>query len=244
MQAITFIGDVHGWLDRLDRLLEQIDGAIVFVGDLIDRGPDSRGVIARVRELQAAGRARCVLGNHEYALVKALGCPERGILATDDMFEVWCQLYGADATLRSYGLAPTASAAAMRQAMGDDLVWMADLPWLIDDTCQWQDVDWRYFVVHAGLQSDGWRAQVERLKNPGALWQREAHLHHEALYDKSIVEVVPYDLPAHAVVVSGHTPQPTVYVTDQRICCDTSGGRPGKLLSAVTWPGGRVLTSA
>jgi bis(5'-nucleosyl)-tetraphosphatase (symmetrical) len=60
------IGDVHGCLAELDELLRKVqykqnEDRLVFVGDLVDRGPDSVGVVRRVRELGA----ECVLGNHE-----------------------------------------------------------------------------------------------------------------------------------------------------------------------------------
>jgi bis(5'-nucleosyl)-tetraphosphatase (symmetrical) len=57
------IGDVHGCLEELDELLALIGSGprIVFVGDLMDRGPDPVGVVRRVRELGAA----CVMGNHD-----------------------------------------------------------------------------------------------------------------------------------------------------------------------------------
>jgi hypothetical protein len=60
------VGDVHGCLEELDELLRLVEfrpgfDRLVFVGDLIDRGPDSVGVVRRAREL----RARSVAGNHE-----------------------------------------------------------------------------------------------------------------------------------------------------------------------------------
>ncbi|MDX2483629.1 MAG: metallophosphoesterase family protein [Pseudodonghicola sp.] len=69
---IYAVGDIHGHLDQLDRALDLIaaDGGpgaqIVFLGDLVDRGPDSRGVIERLMQGQAAGRPWQVLrGNHD-----------------------------------------------------------------------------------------------------------------------------------------------------------------------------------
>jgi bis(5'-nucleosyl)-tetraphosphatase (symmetrical) len=63
--ATIAIGDVHGCLAELDELLALIGGSgrhrLVFLGDLVDRGPDPVGVVRRVREL----RAECVLGNHD-----------------------------------------------------------------------------------------------------------------------------------------------------------------------------------
>lgn len=79
------IGDVHGCLAELHALLAKLgwvstaDGLAhpegrmaVFVGDLVDRGPDSPGVLRLVMELVANGRALCVAGNHEAKLLKYL----------------------------------------------------------------------------------------------------------------------------------------------------------------------------
>ena len=66
-----FIGDVHGMLDTLDQLLAELKltatDRLIFLGDLIDKGPDLVGVIRRVAELQARGPAEThvLRGNHE-----------------------------------------------------------------------------------------------------------------------------------------------------------------------------------
>lgn len=72
---LDIIGDVHGELQALDALLSQLGYSdegehpegrkLVFVGDLCDRGPDSPGVIRKVKALIEAQAAQCVLGNHE-----------------------------------------------------------------------------------------------------------------------------------------------------------------------------------
>lgn len=77
--TVDIIGDVHGHADRLHELLHELgyrpaDAAwhhpagrkAVFVGDLINGGPDSRGVLQTVAGMQEAGSAACVMGNHEY----------------------------------------------------------------------------------------------------------------------------------------------------------------------------------
>ncbi len=73
-QQIAFIGDVHGELSALNVLLERLeregDYFLIFLGDLIDRGPDSLGVVRRVRALVDSGRAQCLLGNHELNLLR------------------------------------------------------------------------------------------------------------------------------------------------------------------------------
>jgi hypothetical protein len=76
---LDIVGDVHGESAALDALLTQLgyreDGShpqqrkLVFVGDLVDRGRDSPGVLARARRLIEAGHAYCVLGNHEINLL-------------------------------------------------------------------------------------------------------------------------------------------------------------------------------
>ena len=77
---LDVIGDVYGELDALEALLRELDyradgshpdgRTLVFVGDLCDRGPDSVAVIRRVQTLIEAGRAQCVLGNHELNLLR------------------------------------------------------------------------------------------------------------------------------------------------------------------------------
>ena len=79
------VGDVHGCLDELLQLLEELgyedsvgslrhpDGRrLVFVGDLVDRGPDTPGVLRLVMTLAREGTALCVVGNHDQKLMRAL----------------------------------------------------------------------------------------------------------------------------------------------------------------------------
>ena len=69
------IGDVHGCLKTLKALIAKLpsDEKICFVGDLIDRGPDSRGVVDYVKELVETGKADCVMGNHEKMMIDWTG---------------------------------------------------------------------------------------------------------------------------------------------------------------------------
>ena len=78
--ALDIVGDVHGELGPLQRLLRELgyaeDGehaenrTLVFVGDLADRGPDSPGVVRLVRTLIERGRALAIMGNHELNLLR------------------------------------------------------------------------------------------------------------------------------------------------------------------------------
>ena len=91
------IGDVHGCDRQLAALLDAVgpagDDQVVFLGDLVDRGPDSRGVIDRVLRLSRACRVTVVQGNHEQMMLDA----RKSHAALTD----WLS-NGGDATLRSY----------------------------------------------------------------------------------------------------------------------------------------------
>ncbi|QFU17007.1 metallophosphoesterase family protein [Microvirga thermotolerans] len=131
------IGDIHGRHDLLERLLEKIrDHAggrphrLVLLGDYIDRGPDSAGVVETVRALQAGAPDRVVplMGNHEAMLLTALRHPAA--------LEGWL-LNGGIATLASYRVTdPHRIPAGVR-------AWLGTLPTSYED-------EWRVFV-HAGL---------------------------------------------------------------------------------------------
>lgn len=80
---LLLVGDVHGCRDLLERLLERLQAdpdvpgppaRLIFTGDLVDRGPDSRGVIDRVRLCQTEGPwpTECLMGNHEAMLLEFL----------------------------------------------------------------------------------------------------------------------------------------------------------------------------
>lgn len=101
------VGDIHGRSDLLQVLIEQIredDAArspaattLVFLGDLVDRGPDSRGVIDRLIALRDSGtKARFLLGNHDEVFLKA---------ASGDMKALrFLTRIGGKETILSYGL--------------------------------------------------------------------------------------------------------------------------------------------
>ncbi|MBA3686258.1 MAG: metallophosphoesterase [Planctomycetes bacterium] len=236
--VVTFIGDVHGWDERLVRVLAQAEGFLVFLGDLIDRGPQAPAVIDRVRELCRAGRAACVFGNHEYALVRGLGVPELGIPADQDMFLAWAQRYGGRAVLAAYGVEGD-DAAALRERLGDRLAWLATLPWMLSGSAG----DRHWLAVHAGLGSGLIADQLPALEQGLERMRVHGDDLPAELYAKNRAFQVPVDCPGELCIVSGHTPIPEAHVSPRRILCDTSGGMRGRKLSAVIWPAGRVITS-
>ncbi|MDY3563088.1 serine/threonine protein phosphatase [Gemmata sp. JC673] len=95
------IGDVHGCFDAFVALVEVLaigpDDTVVALGDYIDRGPNSRGVLELLIALSGRCRLVPLLGNHEEALLDALRSKEQ--------LRRWLALGGAD-TLRSYGWTP------------------------------------------------------------------------------------------------------------------------------------------
>ncbi|EME63888.1 polynucleotide kinase-phosphatase [Amycolatopsis decaplanina] len=102
------IGDVHGCREELDELLTElgyVDGVhpegrtAVFVGDLVDRGPDTPGVLRRVMAMAEAGSALVVCGNHEQKLVRALN--GRKVRTTHGLTESLEQLSTQDEDFRA-----------------------------------------------------------------------------------------------------------------------------------------------
>jgi serine/threonine protein phosphatase 1 len=100
------VGDIHGRDDLLSDLLARIDGdcdrdgkvetLVIFLGDLIDRGPESRQVIDRLRAYRPTkGRAIFLAGNHEEVLIRLLN-------GQDELVEDWLRFGGAEC-LASYG---------------------------------------------------------------------------------------------------------------------------------------------
>ena len=72
-QEAFVIGDIHGMYHLLEELLTHWrpeDQQLIFVGDLIDRGPNSKATVEKVRELQASHGAICLCGNHEDMLLE------------------------------------------------------------------------------------------------------------------------------------------------------------------------------
>ena len=100
MRNIWFVGDIHGEIRLLNRLLESIlkfkPEQIVFLGDYIDRGPQSKAVIDRILELEVP--VTTLLGNHEMLMLNAMEDLGYGM----NPIELW-YYNGGEATLQSFG---------------------------------------------------------------------------------------------------------------------------------------------
>lgn len=150
---IIAIGDIHGCLKTLEALLDKLelrpDDQLVFLGDMIDRGPRSREVIAFLMALAEKRTCHFVMGNHELMLLN--------YLKGDD--PVGWFYNGGKATLDSYGSANGLDLPAEHLAF-----LRACSPWL--ETAQW-------FFAHGGLDPELTIADNLRLYTPEEFsWQR------------------------------------------------------------------------
>ncbi|ADZ71444.1 metallophosphoesterase [Polymorphum gilvum] len=214
------VGDIHGRFDLLWRLAGAIEADLaarpvarvveVYLGDYVDRGPDSARVVDWLSRPAAGGRERiCLMGNHEHALLSFLADP--------GLFAQWRQ-FGGGETLISYGIDLPARAdqadperlrAALRAALPvSHLRFLRALPALHRIG--------GYAFVHAGVKPGvTLDAQVET----DLLWIRQ--------------EFLDYPGDFGAVVVHGHTPQDTIDLKPNRINIDTGAYMTNRLTCAV-----------
>ena len=233
---ITFIGDVHGWLGRLDVVVAQAQGELIFVGDLIDRGPQVPEVLDRVHDLCEAGKARCLLGNHEWMLARVLG---RGDADPDlEAFDAWIAGWGGSAVMAAYGVD---TPAALKVRLGRHWPWLGELPWVLEGAVEHR----RWTAVHAGLHPNRpFVQQLDELRRGwNGPWRDGDDPRPPPLFSKKWLAKYPSDMPADMCLVSGHIPVWQPLIMPQRIACDTSGGMPDRRLTGVIWPSGTVITS-
>src|SRR5688500_7981441 len=210
------IGDIHGRLDLLDQLLERIEADIarrrhrktfiIFLGDLIDRGPDSAGVVERLRSWRPHfARPVFLAGNHEEVLTRMLA-GEKGILPS------WLKFGGAQCA-QSYGLDPNALRVIEEEAALQLLrarIPRAHVEFLesFADTFTFGD----YLFVHAGIRPG---VALEEQDRHDLRWIREPFLS---------------DAKAHGpMVVHGHTIVERVEERPNRIAIDTGAYHSGVL---------------
>ncbi|MBN3536583.1 metallophosphoesterase family protein [Sphingomonas pseudosanguinis] len=210
------IGDIHGRLDLLDRLLLKLEADhaargpaerhIIFLGDLVDRGPDSAGVIERVRALCAADpNVHCLMGNHEEIMLRSLD-------GEDKALRLFCRVGGRE-TMISYGVTPeeyerldyaevterlNAVVPASHRAF---LAALKEIMVLGD-----------YAFVHAGVRPG---VSIADQKLSETRWIRDAFLEHRGLLEK--------------VVVHGHTVADEAELLPHRIGIDTGAYQTDRL---------------
>ncbi|MFF0523655.1 polynucleotide kinase-phosphatase [Actinomadura nitritigenes] len=220
------IGDVHGCLAELEDLLGDLGYGIerdaqglavdanhpggrtaVFVGDLVDRGPDSPGVVRLVKGMVEAGNALCVSGNHEAKLVRALR--GRQVRLSHGLAESMEQ-FGAETEEFRDG--------ALR--FMDGLI----SHYVLDEG--------RLVVAHAGLKEDYHGRASGRVRS-FALYGDTTGETDE--YGLPVRYPWARDYRGKAMVVYGHTPVPDAEWINNTICLDTGAVFGGKL-TALRYP--------
>lgn len=212
------VGDIHGRLDLLQPLLEAIvvdlhasaatRKVVVFLGDYIDRGPDSRGVLQLLVGLSAVQGVewRFLKGNHEQAMLGFLDDPSTG--------SRWCE-YGGNAALRSYGLRPPDL--AHRTEAWERVA--ADLrhKLTVSETAFLENLELSvtlgdYFFSHAGARPG---VSLDRQSPEDLMWIRWPFIESTAAFNR--------------IVVHGHTPTREAHIDRRRIGIDTKAYESGIL---------------
>ncbi len=218
-ECIFAVGDVHGRYDLLVLLIERIfedlkidrfEGAVVrliFLGDIIDRGPNSLECLEAVYKLTTYG-AEILLGNHEDLLLRTL---------EGDAFSqsIWLEHGGLDA-LKSFGVTPPSLdedsfdfAERFRESVPDHLLVMLK-------AAKTSTVSGDYFFVHAGVRPG---TSLGKQKHEDLIGIRGEFTSSKRWHG--------------AVVVHGHSIVDDVSIKNNRIAVDTGAYRSGKLSCAV-----------
>lgn len=210
------VGDIHGRLDLLEDLLAKIHAELqhkpapktllVFVGDLIDRGPSSAQVLERLRTYRRPGiRPVFILGNHEEVLLRIL----RG---EAQLITKW-RWFGGSECLESYGVDPEVlgrlsdeeALVVVRNAVPKEHIEFLES---FVDSCRFGD----YLFVHAGIRPG---IELDQQEQSDLRWIREPFL---------------LDDSDHGfIVVHGHTISRDVEERPNRIAIDTGAYRTGVL---------------
>jgi len=218
-ERVYAIGDVHGHLRQLHSLHALIRAdlrdrpvhrpMLVHLGDLIDRGPDSAGVLATLADGPPVAGVPTVnlMGNHEWMFLEGLAGTEPGDA------DPWLD-NGGEATLASWGIRANVPPAR----------WPGLVPRPHVDLLRGLAARWgrgRYVFVHAGVRPG---RPLDQQVWVDLLWIRDPFL-------DAAGPPLP-DMPG-AIVVHGHTPQAAPSAGDHRIGIDTGAGRGGRLTCAV-----------
>ena len=220
-ERIYAIGDIHGCAKELTALLALIDkddqahadtktkSRLIFLGDYVDRGPQSKEVIDQLLAVREARPDTIFLkGNHEAAMLDFLDNPE-------DMYH-WLD-WGGENTLESYGVSPVLGRAP--EELGADLI--QKLPEAHNAFLRNLDLHHEardFLFVHAGVRPG---VALEDQQEEDVLWIRKP-FHNAAERDRP-----------EQVVVHGHQPMKKPLDAGWRIGVDTGACWTGKLTAVV-----------
>lgn len=214
-QRLYAIGDIHGRADLLDQLLARIEGdnaargpaeaQIIFLGDLVDRGPQSAQVVETAAAMRDRWRCRYLLGNHEEVFLKALRGDKKALA-------FFCRIGGRE-TILSYGVSEREYAEAdyfELHALLLERVPQAHIEFL--ESFEDLIVAGDYAFVHAGVRPG---QALEQQKPSDLRWIREDFLGHRQAFEK--------------IIVHGHTITDEAEILANRIGLDTGAYASGKL---------------
>lgn len=164
------IGDIHGMAEMLDRLLTEIEAFLrkrrwlrrtkyIFLGDYVDRGPNSREVVSKLRGFSKTNDVICLRGNHEELMIN---------YGRDVSRSSAFRRNGGDKTLLSYE--------KHKQQFRSDQRWMASLPTSYEDSLR--------FYVHAGIRP---HTPLDQQEDGVKLWIRDDFLNFSGAFPKFVV---------------------------------------------------------
>jgi serine/threonine protein phosphatase 1 len=213
-QRVYAVGDIHGRLDLFEQLLQRIEEdnarrgpaetTLILLGDLVDRGPESRGVVDRAMQLVQTGKVRVLAGNHEEMLLTSI--------ESDEALRHFLR-HGGKETLFSYGLPPEeysrSTLPELRERM-NALVPAEHVAFFraMEDRIAIGD----YLFVHAGVRPE---VPVEQQTTSDLRWIRREFLDHAQWHGHMIVH--------------GHTITEEPEALPNRIGIDTGAYASGRL---------------
>jgi serine/threonine protein phosphatase 1 len=213
-ERVYAIGDIHGRLDLFEDMIAAIEAddsrrgpaetTVILLGDLVDRGPDSAGVIEAARAWSFRRKVRVLAGNHEEMFLESF--------ADIEVLRHFLR-YGGQETVLSYPVDP-----ALYQAVS-----LEDLQDLMRAAVPQEHLDFLrgaedalvigdYLFVHAGIRPG---VPLEKQRTSDMRWIRERFLAHEGTHEH--------------IVVHGHTITPEVEEMPNRIGIDTGAFMSGRL---------------
>ncbi|TCP48495.1 polynucleotide kinase-phosphatase [Tamaricihabitans halophyticus] len=220
------IGDVHGCHAELVSLLTKLGYVVspdtayhpegrtaVFVGDLVDRGPDTPGVLRLVMGMVNAGNALCVSGNHEHKLVRALG--GKNVKVSHGLAESLAQLSEESEEFRTAAREFMYGLVSHYRLDGGQLV-----------------------VAHAGLKEEYHGRASARVRSFCLYGETSGETDE---YGLPVRYPWADDYRGAATVVYGHTPVPEAEWVNNTICLDT-GCVFGGALTAMRWPAKELVS--
>ncbi len=217
-QRVYAVGDIHGRRDLFEALIAAIDAddaavapadtTVILLGDLVDRGSDSAGVIALARQWQGRRRVRILAGNHEEMFLRSFSKLE--------VFRHFLR-HGGRETVLSYGVGRDSFVQASleeAQALMADAVPADDIAFIenFEDMIEIGD----YLFVHAGIDPT---VPLDEQRSQDLRWIREPFLSHSESYGK--------------VIVHGHTICDAPEDRGNRIGIDTGAYMSGRLTAIV-----------